>query len=535
MRSSARCVALTVSTALYGCPPVPFTNESYGGDAGDSGGGTSGGSTGGSTGGGSTGATTGEAAPETATVVHSFGAYVMAPYLEIEPCVQWTLHNEEAIYVNSVTLSNDGGYHHSNWFAVPEELYPGEDGYWGCGERGGYNEVTAAVQGTVIFAQSTQSRYEVMALPPGVTVKVPPRHKLIAGTHLLNLGSAELRSELRMALEIVHPRDVEVVVAPMHLDYRDLHIPAKRRSRFTSGCGFAGTYEDATKHPLDIKLYYVLPHYHYLGETFKLEILGGPRDGEVLFSLDGFNGDANGKAFDPPVDLSGASGLRFGCGYNNWLDKDIGYGIGDQEMCSMLGLADSRVMIEARIPDGSAVVGEEGDVQLNEGECDNFAVFKNPAQSPPTAAEREGPFYVPPSDPGDVDLEPTKPCVDSDLAAAPHEPVTLTSVRDAIFTPSCSFSSCHDPSTPAAGLDLRTAEGLRERLLGHAVTANTPLKLIEPGEPDASWMAQLVQRCEPRDADGQVVRHMPFNAPTLLSDDLVAKLRAWIAAGAPDD
>jgi hypothetical protein len=478
--------------------------------------------------------TTGGAEPETAVVVHSFGDYLMTPFLEIEPCVQWTLRNEQAIYVNAVTLVNDGGYHHSNWFAVPEDVFPGEDGYWKCNDRG-YNEITAAVEGTVLFAQSTQSREEVMRLSPGAVIKIPPRHKIVAGVHLLNLGSADLESELRMGLEIIHPRDVEAVLAPMHLDYRDLAIPAGKRSRFTGECSFRATYEKALKKPFEMKLYYVLPHYHYLGEYFGLQVLGGARDGEVLFQLDGFNGDANGRAFDPPVDLSDAEGLRFACGFNNWLNKDVGYGIGDNEMCMMLGLVDSRVIIESRVTGGSELLGVEDGVVLHGAACDNYAIFKNPAQSPPTKEEIAGPLYVPPADPGDVDLEPTKGCADSSSVAQPAVPITLTSVRDAIFTPSCTFSSCHDATAPAAGLDLQTAAGLGDRLRNHNVVADTAKPLVTPGDPEASWLYTLVSRCEPQNDSGVVVRHMPFNAPTLLPDPLVAKLRAWIAAGALDD
>ncbi|MFY0537316.1 hypothetical protein [Nannocystis pusilla] len=478
--------------------------------------------------------TTGEPATETATVVHSFGSYLMTPYLEIEPCVQWTLHNDEAIYVNAVTLVNDGGFHHSNWFAVPEEVFAGEDGFWDCASRS-YNEITAAVEGTVLFAQSTQSRQEVMQLPAGAVIKIPARHKIVAGTHLLNLGSTDLDSELRMALDIIHPRDIGAVLAAMHLDYRDLAIPANKHSRFTGNCSFKATFEKSTGQPFDMKLYYVLPHYHYLGEYFGLQVLGGARDGEFLFKLDGFNGGANGAAFDPPVDLSDAEGLRFACGFNNWLGKEIGYGIGDQEMCMMLGLVDARVMIESRVSEGSQLVGVDDDVVLHEAECANYAVFKNPAQGPPTPEEIARPLYVPPTDPGDVDLEPTKSCTDSASTAAPDTPTTLASVRDSIFTPSCSFSSCHDASAPAAGLDLQTAEGLGARLLAHEVVADTPDPLVTPGDPQASWLYRLVAECEPQNGSGATVRHMPFNAPTLLPDPLVAKLRAWIEAGALDD
>ena len=478
--------------------------------------------------------TGGEASPETARLVHSFGTFSLSPLQETQPCVQWTLGNEQAVYVNAVTLVNDGGYHHSNWFVVPEDVFAGDDGYWDCWDRD-FTEIEAAVEGTVLFAQSTQSRNEVMALPQGVVVKVPPRHKVIAQTHLLNLGSTALDTELRLALDIIHPRDVDVVVAPMHLDYRDLEILADSRTRFTGHCSFAETYEKSIGHPLDLKLYYVLPHYHGFGESFRLEVIGGPRDGEVLFNLDGFNGDANGRAFDPPIDLTGAQGLRFSCGYNNWLPTTLGYGNGDGEMCMMLGLADARVMIESRVVEGSKPVGVDGDVILYEAECANYGVFKNPAQGPPTQAEKDGPLYVPPREPGDVDLEPTKPCVDSDPAAAPSEPPTLTTLRGAVFTPSCTFSSCHDASAPAAGLDLQTAAGLRDRLLAHTVVADTARPLVAPGDPDSSWLYTLVSTCDPTDSKGQVVKHMPYNAPTLMPDPLVAQVRAWIAAGALDD
>ena len=523
--------SLVVFALACACQPQPVPGDSEGASTTTAATDTSPGTAGVPTTGEST---TSEPEPETATVVHSFGNYLMTPYLEIEPCVQWTLHNDEAIYINAVTLVNDGGFHHSNWFAVPEQVFPGEDGYWSCATRE-YNEITAAVEGTVLFAQSTQSRQEVMQLPAGAVIKIPPRHKIVAGVHLLNLGSTDLDSEMRMALDIIHPRDVDAVLAPMHLDYRDLAIPAGKRSRFTGACSFKGTFESSINKPFEMKLYYVLPHYHYLGEYFGLQILGGPRDGEFLFKLDGFNGDANGKAFDPPVDLADADGLRFACGFNNWLGKDIGYGIGDQEMCMMLGLVDARVMIESRVSEGSQLVGADGEVLLHEGECANYAIFKNPAQAPPTPEELAAPLYVPPTDPGDVDLEPTKSCVDSVTTAPADVPTTLTSVRDSIFTPSCTFSSCHDDSAPAAGLDLQTAAGLAERLVGVPANADTPDPLVTPGDPEASWLYKLLSECEPQNGAGATVRHMPFNAPTLLSDPLVAKLRAWIEAGAPND
>lgn len=197
----------------------------------------------------------------------------------------------------------------------------------------------------------------------------------------------------------------------------------------------------------------------------------------------------------------------------------------------MLGLADSRAIMDIAVKSGSKASGVDGDVLLHEGPCDVLAFPEHAAQTEPTAEEREGPLYVPPVDPADVDLEPVKRCVDADPTVPAKGEPTLEKIRGAIFTPACTFSSCHDAKSPAAGLDLMSA-GLYERLMDHEVAAAVDLPLVAPGDPEGSWLYRIVSRCEPTDRDGHVLRHMPYNAPTLLTDGSIALIRAWIEAGA---
>ncbi len=239
-----------------------------------------------------------------ARLTHSFGDITLNPNQEIaSQCVAWSLNNDEPIYVNQVTLSNGGAFHHSNWFVVPETLYPGPDGFFRCGDRG-FDELASAVNGTVIFAQSTQSLAETQALARGAVIKIPPRHKIVAGVHMLNLQNRAHTTNLRMSLGLVHPSDVAVVLAPFRLTYRTLDIPAQSEARFVTDCDLSELFEGVVKRPLDLKLYWVLPHYHELGNFFSVEIIGGPNDGEVIHSLDTFNAEPNGKALDPPLDPS---------------------------------------------------------------------------------------------------------------------------------------------------------------------------------------------------------------------------------------
>ncbi len=466
---------------------------------------------------------------ELVSVTHDFGEFVLGPYQEVTNCVQWTVNNDEAVYIQNVTLSNLGYFHHSNWFVVPEDMYEGPDGFFECNERG-FDELSSAVAGTVLFAQSTQAFVEDQRTADGAVIKIPPRHKVVAGTHMLNVGPAEVSTQLFMTLDIIHPRDVELVLTPFRLSYLDLDIPANSESRFTGNCpSFGERYAAAAGEALDMKLHYVLPHYHYLGNYFRLAFDGGPLDGETVYELDGFNGEANGLVFDPPLDMSGVTGIRYTCGYDNWRDVNVGWGIGDQEMCVMLGLAESNILFDATVTGGTEAVGMTEGIIEYEGTCALLAIAKNPAQSLPTDAEREAPLYVPPG--SDSDIPPVPPCTDHDPTVAPTIEPTLTNVAGVVFQQSCSFNSCHGDSAAVAGLNLQ-APNLLAELLEHEVAGNVSATLVEPGDPDSSWLYQIIANCEPEGGTGN---HMPLNAPVLLDDRSVALVREWIAAGALDN
>jgi hypothetical protein len=307
-------------------------------------------------------------------------------------CQSWALNNETELWVNAVELKNDGGYHHSNWFFIPQGKAEYPLGAWYDCYKEGFNEIFAALEGGVLYAQSTQVKHDIQKFGDGVAVRIPPYSRIIGATHLLNVYPEPKTTELNLSLYTIEEEAVTTKLTPFQLTYFDLKIEPNAYSEFASSCDFDALYQDLLKHPLDLKLHYILPHYHALGSGFDVSIYGGDRDGEELFNLGAFTADPFGRVFDPPIDLTGAKGLTFRCGFNNPTGKMVGHGIGDQEMCVLLGFAETSLAMDGRAESNTAEGQDATGVYQNTSSCEmagfGFSQNKDGGQpSPPDSTE----------------------------------------------------------------------------------------------------------------------------------------------------
>lgn len=271
---------------------------------------------------------------------HTFGPFSLGPGEEDSGiCVSWTLNNEEPLAINAVELTADAGFHHSNWFYVPDERFPGDDGIWPCDERS-FSEPVAAALGGVLFAQSTQSTHEIQQFPDGVVQTIPAHTRILANVHLLNTSSEAIEPQLELKLHTIASGEVTTQLAGMMLQYEALALPPMSKSAFASSCSMDEMHQEKLGVPLDFSIYYVLPHYHDLGRGMRLEAVG-EAGSEVIFENAGSVGDPLGRMLDTPFDLAGYQGLRFSCHYDNPRMETVGWGIGDQEMCVLLAFTDS--------------------------------------------------------------------------------------------------------------------------------------------------------------------------------------------------
>jgi hypothetical protein len=282
-------------------------------------------------------------------------------------CRSWTLHNDAEIWVNAVELTQNEDSHHSNWTYVPEDQFTGADGLWKCVDRA-YDFYSGVAAGGIVYAQSTQATHEVQRFPAGTAIRVPPHARIISDIHVLNTSPDSITGHAELTLYALPAAEVSVPLTSFHLAYDALHIAAHASARFTGECAVAADVAQATGAPFAPRVYYLLPHTHALATGFFASILGGPNDGQKLLDLGSYNGDAHGRGFDPPIDMTGADGYRFACQYTNPRTTDVTWGLGTQEMCELFGFADSTMFYRSVVTVANPA-GTDGTVQLFEGPC----------------------------------------------------------------------------------------------------------------------------------------------------------------------
>jgi hypothetical protein len=295
---------------------------------------------------------------------YEFGPFELAPGEEVtDRCVQISLENDAPLYVNAVELTTGPGFHHSNWFFVPEHTFFGDDGTFRCADRA-FNEAAAAINGGVLFAQSTQAPHEIQQFPAGVAVKVPPHSKLVTQIHLLNSTEQQLTIRPTIRVEPLDEAELVTTLAAMSFEDHALVLPPAMGSKFTVECDLAPLHNSLLGRDPDFKLYYGLAHYHELGTGFDMEAVRTDGTAATIYSTSTHIGDTLGGPIAPAFDMTGFTKLRFSCSYFNPRATEVRWGVGDQEMCVFLAFTDSTYLwgggfITEGAPENPVQVGDE--------------------------------------------------------------------------------------------------------------------------------------------------------------------------------
>ncbi len=252
---------------------------------------------------------------------------------ERTPCfiVPMELPKESKI-VGGAKLVVGKGMHHGNITSRPKTAgegprpCPKEDGAFG-GEA-----IDVAAGGAVMFGSSTQfSGEEWQGFAEGMGYRLKDGFEIVLRMHYLNPTSAPITVSPTYEWFVIDESKLTQEVAPFTWIYTSFRIPPKAQDYTIKGqCTI----------PRKMNIVQVLPHMHRMGKSITAGYAGGPKDGQLWLSSKGYDPD-NGVmvAYDPAIDTSVSEELFFTCSWNNNTDKEIVWGIGDNEMCEVFGYA----------------------------------------------------------------------------------------------------------------------------------------------------------------------------------------------------
>jgi hypothetical protein len=289
-------------------------------------------------------------------------------------CRSWTVDNDQDLWVNSVEIVQDELSHHANFTYVPDSDFTGPDGIWKCSSRS-YEIWSGVAAGGLLFSQSTQATHEVQRFGAGAALHLPAHVRIISDVHLLNTSASSNTGHATLTLYGIPAAQVTAKLVGFHVEYDALTIAPLATSRFTGTCNFASAVATAQGSPFAPKIHYVLPHTHTLATSYSASVLGGPLDGSALVAIGMYNGEAHGRGFDPPIDMTGAQGITLMCQYTNTLTTAVGWGTPPNEMCELFGFAEAPDFFRAWVPTGTAMGKDaSGVLEFKSSDCPSAVI-----------------------------------------------------------------------------------------------------------------------------------------------------------------
>jgi hypothetical protein len=262
----------------------------------------------------------------------AINAFDVAPQFEREIFIYKELGNAEPFYVNKMEMRMRRNSHHFliTTFAenIPSDMQPAVDELRDLRNADGtYIGKTVGqmeYQRPVFASQTTELSYQ---FPAGVALKIPAMHKLDVNLHYVNKSLSPLKGECYLNLYSVAQEEVQHEAKSLFLELNDLYLPSHQKTVIMKTFNFKE----------DMNIFTLTSHTHKHAEVFQIQIAGGPRDGEIIYTSTNWH-HPEIKTFDTPIEIKAAEGLKMIITYNNTTDKNIYFGLtSEDEMAIIYG------------------------------------------------------------------------------------------------------------------------------------------------------------------------------------------------------
>lgn len=227
--------------------------------------------------------------------------------------------NQVGIYVNKYQVRMRDNSHHFliyNYTSTAPVTPP----TGAIREQGDDMELYAAYRNLFVASQEADFTYE---LPPGVALYLPANSGLDFNSHYVNATDAPIQGEAYVNLYTIP--SAEKIVLPL-LWNNDGFVLAPNRTTIVRDTLWAG---------YDSDIYMLMSHTHRRGRVFRVYVLGGTHNGELLYESKNWHLPPV-KTFTTPFRLNVGEALRTEVEYYNESEFPIRFGLTSEDEMSVL-------------------------------------------------------------------------------------------------------------------------------------------------------------------------------------------------------
>jgi len=252
--------------------------------------------------------------------VDSFG---VRPNFERELFVYRPLGNAADIYVNRIQTSMRALSHHFVLYAIDQSMAPG----WPCTPQantvrdirnadGSMNLLNMIPMACHVFVAGSMTQTSDYSFPPGVALRLPSSMSIDMNVHYVNRTTSEIPGEAYANLFTVPLAQVQRVAHTLNMSNTSFSLPAGKET----------TVEKTFLVSQPTTVFMLTSHMHMLGTRFQIKIVGGSRDGELVYENTDWEHPQT-ISFAQPIVLQAGQGLKSIITWNNTTNHVVAFGL----------------------------------------------------------------------------------------------------------------------------------------------------------------------------------------------------------------
>jgi len=258
------------------------------------------------------------------------GPFDVAPNSDREIFSYVPLNNAQDILIERVEMVMRPGSHHFllNTFqdGTPAYIIPPPNVIRDIRDANG-NYILANVLPMQYHQFVTGTQWPLMNyhFPPGVALRLPANIGLDMNSHYANRSTSIIQGEAYANLHFADPAKIKHVAEILFLNNTEFSLPPQKITTITKVFTFTARME----------IFQLFSHAHEHMTEFKVEMMGGSRNGEVIYFANDWAHPPILK-IDPPLVVEKNQGLKLIVTYNNWTTRTIRFGLLSQDEMMIL-------------------------------------------------------------------------------------------------------------------------------------------------------------------------------------------------------